>query len=483
MRAAKVMDVIATLPGCTGKAADTESGYTQVTNGGRLNTIETSTVRMSRYLDTSPTWVAQIFVKHRKLCGFSWTKSVWSPTCKLRVGKTIWKVLLGPLFPPEIVLSLTIFTAHLYYGSCFSERVCPCALFDLELSCVDFLAQFQWLVEGLVFAKMFTHHGVPVLHFGHAVSLFRQLLLTFCIFVPTVCAAVIVNFRFGSFFWISRSFSDFSDLFNQRYEAVWGPSLLENLFESSFGHSSLVVWVTHHICKRLCLFRPWHCNTLLVFFGHSLCDLWDFSQLSRLHWFLLFWLVAWGFPRRVAIESASLCWWCFSFFRLCCREPFCSVLEGQASFHPITSKSQTLNHDASSNGGAACTSGRDFDPVAKTNERYTPFLPWSCPKPPAQVLLISENHHSLKTQYGAETVRSLSHSLCEKKNPDCCQPRRHIKITCSCSVLGHRSSLRIIMAKRWKECCTSASLQRIDTLRPSCNEDVDRLPVAVPSHW
>ena len=69
-------------------------------------------------------------------------------------------------------------------------------LSDLELSCADFIAQFQWLVVGIVFTKTLTHHDVPVLHVGHAVPLLGHLLLVFCIFVPTV-SAVIVNVRSG----------------------------------------------------------------------------------------------------------------------------------------------------------------------------------------------------------------------------------------------------------------------------------------------
>ena len=53
--AAKVMDIISRLPACAGQAADAVSAYTQSQNGGRSRIIETSKVRMSRYLDTSTT--------------------------------------------------------------------------------------------------------------------------------------------------------------------------------------------------------------------------------------------------------------------------------------------------------------------------------------------------------------------------------------------------------------------------------------------
>ena len=71
MTAAKVTDVIARLLG---------------------RAIETSKVRMCRYLDTSTTTqVAPILVQHWRPSRSSWTKSVWSPTCRMIVGKTIWK--------------------------------------------------------------------------------------------------------------------------------------------------------------------------------------------------------------------------------------------------------------------------------------------------------------------------------------------------------------------------------------------------------
>ena len=53
MTAAKVMDVISSLPGCSGQAADAVSAYTQVKNRRCTIFIENSKVRMSRYLDTS----------------------------------------------------------------------------------------------------------------------------------------------------------------------------------------------------------------------------------------------------------------------------------------------------------------------------------------------------------------------------------------------------------------------------------------------
>ena len=51
MTAAKVMDIISRLPGCSGQASDAASACTQ--NGRCTDFIEDSKVRMSRYLDTS----------------------------------------------------------------------------------------------------------------------------------------------------------------------------------------------------------------------------------------------------------------------------------------------------------------------------------------------------------------------------------------------------------------------------------------------
>ena len=53
MTAAKVMDVISRLPGCSGQAADAVSAYTQVKMEDAPSLLKNSEVRMSRYLDTS----------------------------------------------------------------------------------------------------------------------------------------------------------------------------------------------------------------------------------------------------------------------------------------------------------------------------------------------------------------------------------------------------------------------------------------------
>ena len=65
MTAAKVMDVIARLPGCAGQAADAVSACTQVRMKDAPKLLNISKVRMSRYTGTSATTqVATILVKH-----------------------------------------------------------------------------------------------------------------------------------------------------------------------------------------------------------------------------------------------------------------------------------------------------------------------------------------------------------------------------------------------------------------------------------
>ena len=55
MTAAKVMDIISRLPGCSGQAADAVSAYTQVKMTDAPKIAQNSKVRMSRYMDTSST--------------------------------------------------------------------------------------------------------------------------------------------------------------------------------------------------------------------------------------------------------------------------------------------------------------------------------------------------------------------------------------------------------------------------------------------
>ena len=65
MTAAKVMDIISTLPSCDGPAADAVSAYTQVKNGGCSQIIENSKIGMSRHLDSSTTTLtASIMVQY-----------------------------------------------------------------------------------------------------------------------------------------------------------------------------------------------------------------------------------------------------------------------------------------------------------------------------------------------------------------------------------------------------------------------------------
>ena len=89
MTAAKVMDVVSRLPGCTRQAADTVSAYTRV----RMEDAPTLlNVKMSRYLDTSTkAQMAQIMVQYGRSGCSSWAKSIWSPFGRTVMGKAIWE--------------------------------------------------------------------------------------------------------------------------------------------------------------------------------------------------------------------------------------------------------------------------------------------------------------------------------------------------------------------------------------------------------
>ena len=89
MTAAKVMDIISRLPGCSGQAADAVFAYTQVKNGRCLNVIENSKVRMSRYLDTSTEAQTQSFLS-KGIC----TVVLWQDYCgKDNLRKFFWNTL------------------------------------------------------------------------------------------------------------------------------------------------------------------------------------------------------------------------------------------------------------------------------------------------------------------------------------------------------------------------------------------------------
>ena len=71
MTAAKVMDIIARLPGCAGQAADAVCAYTQVKIGN-------SQIGISRHLDSSTTTqMAKVMVQYGRPSRSSWTKSLW----------------------------------------------------------------------------------------------------------------------------------------------------------------------------------------------------------------------------------------------------------------------------------------------------------------------------------------------------------------------------------------------------------------------
>ena len=88
MTAAKVMDIISRLPGCSGQAAEAVSAYTQVKMED-ASTLQNSKVRMSRYLDTFTTTaqMAQIMVQYGRPSCSSRKESVWSSSGRTIVGE------------------------------------------------------------------------------------------------------------------------------------------------------------------------------------------------------------------------------------------------------------------------------------------------------------------------------------------------------------------------------------------------------------
>ena len=77
MTAAKVMDVIASLPDCAGPAADAVSAYTPVRMENAAKLRQKNRVWMSMFMDIA----AKIVVKHWRSRGSSWAKCVRTPTC------------------------------------------------------------------------------------------------------------------------------------------------------------------------------------------------------------------------------------------------------------------------------------------------------------------------------------------------------------------------------------------------------------------
>ena len=88
--AAKVMDVISRLPGCTGQEADAIFGLYSGENGRCTIIGKNSKVRMSRNLETSTkTQMAQVMVQHGRPSRSSWAKSVRSFSVRTIMGKAI----------------------------------------------------------------------------------------------------------------------------------------------------------------------------------------------------------------------------------------------------------------------------------------------------------------------------------------------------------------------------------------------------------
>ena len=107
MTAAQVMDILSRLPGCAGQAVDAVSAYTQV----KMEKQE-STVRMSRYLDTSTkAQMAKIMAQHGRTGCSSRAESVRSSFGRTIMGKAIRerciKNAVGKKFRIGNVYSLT----------------------------------------------------------------------------------------------------------------------------------------------------------------------------------------------------------------------------------------------------------------------------------------------------------------------------------------------------------------------------------------
>ena len=98
MTAAKVMDIIAWLPGCAGQAADA-AAHTQSQNGRCTNVVGNSKVRMSRFWDTSTkTQMAQVMVQQedpvvpleRNLCGHPPAGLLWERQFEKGLLEHVW---------------------------------------------------------------------------------------------------------------------------------------------------------------------------------------------------------------------------------------------------------------------------------------------------------------------------------------------------------------------------------------------------------
>ena len=88
MIAAKVVHVIARLPGCDGQAADKVSAYTQVKMERTLqNRSEFQSQNVQIYGYVSTTQMAKTLVKHRRPSGSLRTKIVRTPASRTLVGK------------------------------------------------------------------------------------------------------------------------------------------------------------------------------------------------------------------------------------------------------------------------------------------------------------------------------------------------------------------------------------------------------------
>ena len=109
MTAAKEMDIISTLPGCSGQAAGAISAYTQVKMEDAPTLFETSKVRMSRYLDTSTkAQIAKIMFQCGRFSCPSRKESVRSSSGRTIMGKAVWESSTGTRLVKSLKLGMFI---------------------------------------------------------------------------------------------------------------------------------------------------------------------------------------------------------------------------------------------------------------------------------------------------------------------------------------------------------------------------------------
>ena len=163
------------------------------------------------------------------------------------------------------------------------------SLLDFQPSQMYLFTEPTWLVVFCIITESFSHLSVPALQFGLRVSVYDHLLSVMFYLFPNdlrnrrsrsslhICflgqrLLFLWIFENGlasmpSTFVLKMIHVDFLVWFARQYEAVRGLQWLENLSQSSLGHSFLVGLLTrhffYHICRILCLFCFfWYTNCI-----------------------------------------------------------------------------------------------------------------------------------------------------------------------------------------------------------------------------